>query len=122
MRAAAEQAKAMAAGGAQPQAAEAARVAALQAVGTAAQAAGIAEKPAGPAAAPASAPPPAPPRSAQPLGAIQLISGASAGKELELTRERVRQLEAQALAKLTDTLGELEPAEDEDDDELSLAA
>jgi RNA polymerase primary sigma factor len=44
------------------------------------------------------------------------------GKELELTRERVRQLEAQALAKLTDTLGELEPAEDEDDDELPLAA
>jgi RNA polymerase primary sigma factor len=44
------------------------------------------------------------------------------GKELELTRERVRQLEAQALAKLTDTLGELEPTEDEDDDELPLAA
>ena len=44
------------------------------------------------------------------------------GKELELTRERVRQLEAQALAKLTETLGELEPAEDEDDDELPLAA
>ena len=83
MRAAAEQAKAMAAGGAQPQAAEAARVAALQSVGTAAQAAGIAEKPAAPAAAP-SAPPP--PRTAQPLGAIQLISGASAGKELELTK------------------------------------
>ena len=80
MRAAAEQAKAMAAGGAQPQAAEAARVAALQSVGTAAQAAGITEKPAAP-----SAPPP-PPRSAQPLGAIQLISGASAGKELELTK------------------------------------
>ena len=57
MRAAAEQAKAMAAGGAQPQAAEAARVAALQAVGTAAQASGIAEKPAGaPPAAPHAAP------------------------------------------------------------------
>ncbi len=84
MRAAAEQAKAMAAsgGGAQPQAAEAARVAALQSVGTAAQAAGIAEKPA---AAPAAAPP-APPRPAQSLGAIQIISGASAGKELELTK------------------------------------
>jgi predicted component of type VI protein secretion system len=80
MRAAAEQAKAMAAGGAQPMAAEAARVAALQSVGTAAQAAGIAEKPAG---APA---PAAPPRPAQPLGAIQIISGASAGKELELTK------------------------------------
>jgi pSer/pThr/pTyr-binding forkhead associated (FHA) protein len=80
MRAAAEQAKTMAAGGAQPQAAEAARVAALQAVGSAAQAAGISEKPAAP-----SSPPP-PPRPAQPLGAIQLISGASAGKELELTK------------------------------------
>ena len=85
MRAAAEQAKAMAAGGAQPQAAEAARVAALQAVGTAAQASGIAEKPAGaPPAAPAA--PAVPPRAAQPLGAIQIISGASAGKELELTK------------------------------------
>jgi hypothetical protein len=83
MRAVVEQAKAAAAagGGAQPQAAEAARVAALQAVGTAAQASGIAEKPA--TAAP-SAPPP--PRPSQPLGAIQLISGASAGKELELTK------------------------------------
>jgi len=83
MRAAAEQAKSMAAGGAQPQAAEAARVAALQAVGTAAQASGIAEKPAAAAAAPAAPPPPRP---AQPLGAIQIISGASAGKELELTK------------------------------------
>jgi pSer/pThr/pTyr-binding forkhead associated (FHA) protein len=79
MRAAAEQAKAMAAGGAQPMAAEAARVAALQAVGTAAQATGIAEKP-------GAAPPPPPPRPSQPLGAIQLISGANAGKELELTK------------------------------------
>ena len=91
MRAAAEQAKSMAGGGAQPQAAEAARVAALQAVGTAAQAAGIAEKPAAPR--PAAAPPPAAPaaapapaRPAQPLGAIQILSGASAGKELELTK------------------------------------
>ena len=84
MRAAAEQAKSMAAGGSQPQAAEAARVAALQAVGTAAQASGIAEKPAAPAAAPSAPPPPA--RPAQPLGAIQIISGASAGKELELTK------------------------------------
>ena len=84
MRAAAEQAKAMAGGGAQPHAAEAARVAALLAVGTAAQAAGIAEKPAAPAAAPT--PPPSAPRPAQPLGAIQIISGASAGKELELTK------------------------------------
>ena len=44
------------------------------------------------------------------------------GAELELTRERVRQLEAQALARLSGTLGALEPAEDEDDDELPLAA
>ena len=83
MRAAAEQAKAMGGAGAQPQTAEAARVAALQAVGTAAQAAGTAEKPA--AAAPLAAPA-APPRPAQPLGAIQIISGGSAGKELELTK------------------------------------
>ncbi|MSP97615.1 MAG: FHA domain-containing protein [Betaproteobacteria bacterium] len=86
MRAVTEQARAMAAGGAQPQTAEAARVAALQAVGTAAQAAGIAGKPAVAAAAAAPGAPPAPPRPAQPLGAIQLISGANAGKELELTK------------------------------------
>ncbi|NBS55930.1 MAG: hypothetical protein EBS65_02520, partial [Betaproteobacteria bacterium] len=30
--------------------------------------------------------PAVPPRAAQPLGAIQIISGASAGKELELTK------------------------------------
>ena len=83
MRAAAEQAKAMGGAGAQPQTAEAARVAALQAVGTAAQAAGTAEKPAAVAPSP---PPAAPPRPAQPLGAIQIISGGSAGKELELTK------------------------------------
>ncbi|MBK8064794.1 MAG: FHA domain-containing protein [Betaproteobacteria bacterium] len=93
MKAAAEQARAMAAGGgSQPQVAEAARAAALQSVGTAAQAAGTAEKPAAPAsgappaAAPAPAAPPAPPRAAQPLGAIQLLSGANAGKELELQK------------------------------------
>src|SRR5438094_6586487 len=39
------------------------------------------------------------------------------GTELELTRERVRQLETQALARLTDSLGSLEP-KDENDDEL----
>ena len=44
------------------------------------------------------------------------------GAELELTRERVRQLEAQALARLTDTLGALEPADEENDDGLPLAA
>jgi pSer/pThr/pTyr-binding forkhead associated (FHA) protein len=91
MKAAAEQAKAAGASGAQ--AAQAVRQAALQAAGTAAQAAGISEKPAAPApaaaAAPAaaSAPPvPPPPRPAQPLGAIQLLSGGNAGKELELAK------------------------------------
>ena len=94
MKAAAEQAKAAGMGGAQ-----AARQAAVQATGQAAQSAGIGEKPAAPAAAPAAAPPaaaPAPhapaaapaaaPRSGQPLGAIQLLSGGNAGKELELAK------------------------------------
>jgi len=90
MKAAAEQAKAAGVTGAQ--AAQAARQAALHAVGTAAQAAGIAEKPAAahaaPHAAPAAAPAAAaaPPRPAQPLGAIQLLSGGNAGKELALTK------------------------------------
>ncbi len=93
MKAAAEQAKA--AGGTGAQAAQAARQAALQAVGTAAQAAGISEKPAAAPAAPAAAPAPlapapaapaAAPRPAQPLGAIQLLSGGNAGKELELAK------------------------------------
>lgn len=84
MKAAAEQAKALAG---QPQAAAAARAAAVQAVGQAAQAAGIGEKPAAPAAAaPAPAAPAAPAKSAQPLGAIQLLSGGNAGKELELSK------------------------------------
>jgi hypothetical protein len=91
MKAAAEQAKALAG---QPQAAAAARAAAVQAVGTAAQAAGIGEKPAAPAvaaapAAPSATPSPAPavpPKPAQPLGAIQLLSGGNAGKELELAK------------------------------------
>jgi RNA polymerase primary sigma factor len=43
------------------------------------------------------------------------------GAELGLTRERIRQLERQALASLSSMLGELAPA-DEDDDELPLAA
>ena len=90
MKAAAEQAKAAGATGAL--AAQAARQAALHSVGTAAQAAGIAEKPAvhaaPPAAAPATAPAAAaaPPKPSQPLGAIQLLSGGNAGKELELTK------------------------------------
>ena len=95
MKAAAEQAKAAGMGGAQ--AAQAARQAAIQATGQAAQSAGIGEKPASPAAAPAAASPPAPaphapaaatPAAAprQPLGAIQLLSGGNAGKELELAK------------------------------------
>jgi len=98
MKAAAEQAKAAGLGGAQ--AAQAARQAAIQVTGQAAQSAGISEKPAAPAAAPAAAaaapamPAAAPaaavaaaaPRTAQPLGAIQLLSGGNAGKELELAK------------------------------------
>jgi len=90
MKAAAEQAKAAGLGGAQ--AAQAARAAAIQSVGQAAQVAGIGEKPAAPAAAPAApAAAPAPvaapvPKSSQPLGAIQLLSGGNAGKELELSK------------------------------------
>ena len=89
MKAAAEQAKA--GGGTGAQAAQAMRQAALQAVGSAAQAAGTSEKPALHAAAalaavPAAAPAAAPARPAQPLGAIQLLSGGNAGKELELAK------------------------------------
>ncbi|MCC6212867.1 MAG: FHA domain-containing protein [Burkholderiales bacterium] len=102
MKAAAEQAKAAGAAGAQ--AAQAMRQAAVQASGHAAQAAGTAEKPTAPAAAaaasapaaaaapapaaPAAAPTAGPPPRAggQPLGAIQLLSGANAGKELELSK------------------------------------
>ncbi len=84
MKAAAEQAKA--AGGTGAQAAQAARQAALQAVGTAAQVAGTSEKPAAPAPAAAPAAPAAAPKPAQPLGAIQLLSGGNAGKELELAK------------------------------------
>jgi len=89
MKAAAEQARAMAAGGAGGQAAAVAqRAAAVQAAGQSAQATGVADKdvakPA-PAATPAAAPAAAP-KPAQPLGAIQLLSGGNAGKELELTK------------------------------------
>jgi hypothetical protein len=104
MKAAAEQAKA-AGGGAQ--AAVAQRAAAVQAAAATATAAGIADKDAAPkpapaapapaaapaAAAPAAGAPAAAPAAAapaakpgQPLGAIQLLSGANAGKELELTK------------------------------------
>jgi pSer/pThr/pTyr-binding forkhead associated (FHA) protein len=100
MKAAAEQAKAAGVGGAQ--AAQAARQAAVQQVAASAAATGVADKdnkgaqiaaaaaaPA-PAAAPAAPAPgptaPAAPRAAQPLGAIQLLSGGNAGKELELSK------------------------------------
>lgn len=83
MKAAAEQAKAMGATGAQ--AAQAARQAAVQQVAANAAAAGVADKDnkgAAVMAAAAAAPKPA----GQPLGAIQLLSGGNAGKELELTK------------------------------------
>jgi pSer/pThr/pTyr-binding forkhead associated (FHA) protein len=92
MKAAAEQAKAAAGGatgsgpGGGAQAAVAQRPAAVQQAAATATAAGIADKDAvkpAPAAAPAAAPAGKP---GQPLGAIQLLSGANAGKELELTK------------------------------------
>jgi pSer/pThr/pTyr-binding forkhead associated (FHA) protein len=100
MKAAAEQARAMAAaaGAGAPTAAQAAvaqRAAAVQAAGQSAQAAGVADKDAAkpaapatpaPAAAPAPAAPAPAPKPAQPLGAIQLLSGGNAGKELELSK------------------------------------
>jgi pSer/pThr/pTyr-binding forkhead associated (FHA) protein len=73
-------------------AAVAQRQAAVQAAAASAQAAGVADKDAGPkiapppAAAPAAAPAPAAKPGGQPLGAIQLLSGGNAGKELELTK------------------------------------
>src|SRR5213075_1551720 len=96
MKAAAAAAAAGAGGGAQ--AAVAQRQAAVQAAVASAQATGVADKDAGPKAAPAPAPAAAPaptpaaaPAAApkpggQPLGAIQLLSGGNAGKELELTK------------------------------------
>ena len=101
VRAATEQAKAAAAASANPanpgggaQAAVAQRAAAVQQAAASAAAAGIADKEApkstpapAPAAAPASPAAAAAPRpGGQPLGAIQLLSGANAGKELELTK------------------------------------
>src|SRR3954467_6828204 len=86
MKAAAEQAKAMAAAGAAAPAGQAAavaqRAAAVQAAGATARAAGVADKDAKSAPAPAAAPA----KPAQPLGAIQLLSGGNAGKELELNK------------------------------------
>ena len=82
MKAAAEQVRAAGGGGAQ--AAVAARHAAVQQAAVSAAATGIANKDAKTAPAPAAAAPAAKP--GQPLGAIQLLSGANAGKELELTK------------------------------------
>jgi len=92
MRQVAEQARAMGPGGGQPTAAvavgatplpaaaQAARAAAAQHVASSAAAAGTAEQHDAP------PPPRAAPRPAQPLGAIQIISGSNAGKELELAK------------------------------------
>ena len=88
MRAAADQARAMGAG-----AAEAARASAAQQVAANAAAAGMADKESKAAATTASmsiplsttAPAPAA-KSAHPLGAIQILSGGNAGKELELAK------------------------------------
>jgi pSer/pThr/pTyr-binding forkhead associated (FHA) protein len=84
MKAAAEQAKAMGASGAQ--AAQAARQAAVQQVAANAAAAGVADKDNKGAAVMAAAAAAAPKPAGQPLGAIQLLSGGNAGKELELTK------------------------------------
>jgi len=94
MKAAAEQAKAMAAaaggGAAGAQAAAVAqRAAAVQAAGQTATASGLADKDAAKTVQPAAVPPSptaAPARPAQPMGAIQLLSGNNAGKELELNK------------------------------------
>jgi len=101
MKAAVEQAKAMAAAGGQPAAAQAMRAAAVQQVAQSAAATGVADKDAKKAPAPASAVAAAAPAQAtQPIpaqapagapnkqatGMIQLLSGANAGKELELAK------------------------------------
>ena len=106
MKAAVEQAKAMAAGGGQPAAAQAMRAAAVQQAAATAAAAGVADKDAKPAPAAAKTPehdktqslpdqaaPPQKPAAAtasaapkQPVGTIQLLSGANAGRELELSK------------------------------------
>ena len=84
MKAAAEQAKAMGASGAQ--AAQAARQAAVQQMAANAAASGVADKDNKGAAVMAAAAAATPKPSGQPLGAIQLLSGGNAGKELELTK------------------------------------
>jgi hypothetical protein len=77
---------AQAAGGVGAQAAVAQRQAAVQAAGASAAAAGIADKDARSTSAPAAPSQAAPTKPVQPLGAIQLLSGGNAGKELELTK------------------------------------
>jgi hypothetical protein len=81
MKAAADQAKASSAltGGGAP-AAVAQRAAASQQVAAAAAATGVADRDV------TKTTPPAPKPAGQPLGATQLLSGANAGKELELTK------------------------------------
>ena len=100
MKAAVDQAKAMAAAGGQPGAAQAMRAAAVQQAAQSAAASGVADKDAKAAPAQAAAPAatavaaapatPAQPAVAaaprQPVGTIQLLSGANAGKELELLK------------------------------------
>jgi pSer/pThr/pTyr-binding forkhead associated (FHA) protein len=83
LRPSAMKAAAVPAGGG-TQAAVAARQAAVQSAAASAAATGIADKDAR--SAPAPAPAASPGKPAQPLGAIQLLSGANAGKELELTK------------------------------------
>jgi pSer/pThr/pTyr-binding forkhead associated (FHA) protein len=81
MKAAADQAKASSAmpgGGAQTAVAQ--RAAASQQMASSAAATGVADKDI------TKTTPPAPKPAGQPLGAIQLLSGANAGKELELTK------------------------------------
>ena len=100
MKAAVEQAKAMAAAGGQPGAAQAMRAAAVQQAAQSAAVSGVADKDAkappaqAPAPAAAAAQPaqsiaaqPAPAAAPkQPVGMIQLLSGANAGRELELLK------------------------------------
>src|SRR6185503_2232722 len=100
MKAAVEQAKAMAAAGGQPGAAQAMRAAAVQQAAQSAAVSGVADKDAkappaqAPAPAVAAAQPaqsiaaqPAPAAAPkQPVGMIQLLSGANAGRELELLK------------------------------------
>ncbi len=84
MKAAAEQARAAGGGGAQ--AAVAARQAAVQQAAASAAATGIADKDAKTAPTPALVAVAPAAKPSQPLGSIQLLSGANAGKELELTK------------------------------------